>query len=55
MNKYDWSNVPEIYKWIGTDISGTVYAYTNKPEWKGWSGKFEMQGGFKKYAISFPY
>ena len=53
MSKYDWSNVPDIYKWIGTDISGSVYAYTNKPKWDAWSGSFKMKGGFRKLCNQY--
>lgn len=32
MTKYDWSNVPEIYKWIATDNTGHAFGYTSEPK-----------------------
>lgn len=53
MSKYDWSNVPEIYNWIGTNIDGSVYAFTDKPEWDAWSGRFKMVKGFSRICNQY--
>lgn len=39
LNKYDWSNIPDLIRWIATDEDGQSFGYPNQPYQESFLGK----------------